>query len=82
MDNHLIISVIVGMGAGLAVIVVFGSMSVTNGNAFTPESYYGWAPESGRWPPRIVLTEDVDSGLDQVVTIEFSSELKLGPLGD
>jgi hypothetical protein len=82
LDSSLTLSVIAGLGVGIAFVLIFLSNPMSDGNSFRPESYYGWSPEDGRWPPRIFLTEDADSNIDDIPTIEFRSELKLGPLTD
>ena len=68
---------ITGISVGIGLVLVFASTPMAGSNSFSPESYYGWSPEDGRWPPRMVLTEDDDSGMDEIESLYFDHELQL-----
>ncbi len=64
------------MSVGIALVIVFANMPTTDGNAFSPASYYDWSPADGGLP-RVVLTEDVDGCCDEIDSVTFGYELKL-----
>ena len=64
---------VAGMSVGIAFVIVFASMPVTDGKSFSPERYYGWSPEDGGLPC-VFLTEDVDGCCGIVGTLTFGQE--------
>jgi hypothetical protein len=77
LDTRLALSVIVGLGTGIALIVVLSNMPLPDGYVFRPDGQFDWSP-TDKGLPRLFLTEDkTDDELNGNV-IELSSSIDLG----